>query len=92
MGEGISTAFLVAVPSAISPEPQTPVSLHTTPVHSNPPPPEARVSGGECHFVHRPFKSVTVSPADSYLFLANKIPTDFYNQMLRGCLFLAVVL
>lgn len=30
MGEQLSTAVMVAVPSALSPEPQIPVSLHTT--------------------------------------------------------------
>ena len=66
-GKELSSQFLVAIPSALSLEPQTPISLHATQVCSVLPLPEPRVSGCERHFVYYPFKRVPVSLADSCL-------------------------
>lgn len=83
----------VALPSAPSPEPQTPVFPHTTLVHSTPPPLEHRVSGYKQHFVRWSFKRVPASlPMDSHLFLADTNPVTFHRQMLRGYLFWALLL
>ena len=50
------------------------------------------MSGYEWDFVHWPFKRAPVSLADSCLSLVNRIPTNFYSQMLCGCLFPALAL
>ena len=67
--ELLCTGVLVAVPSALSPETQIPVSPHTTPVHPTLLLPKPRVSGWKWYFVHWPFRRVPVSLADSLLSL-----------------------
>ena len=83
---------MVAIPLALSPEQQTPVSPHVTLVHSALPVLEPRVSGCDQDFVHWLFKGMLMSLAVSYLSLAVRIPTNFHSQMLCGCLFLTPVL
>ena len=71
-----NTGILVAVRSALSPEPQTLVSpcdfslLYPL------------VSGCEQDFVSWPLKRAPVFPADFHLSLADRIPADFHSQML----------
>ena len=91
-GRGTHTGILVAVPSTLSLEPQTPVSPHTTMVWSSLPLPEPRVRGWKWDFVCWRFKSVPVFLADSHLSLHDRIPVDFHSQISCGWLFLALVL
>ena len=61
VGGEVSTGTTAAVLSALSLESQTPVSPHTTLVHSTLPPSEPRVSACEWSFVRWPFNRVPVS-------------------------------
>lgn len=74
------------------PRTTNPNYLHMILVHSSLPLLESRVGGYKWYFSHWPFKGVVVSLADSYLSLSGKILTDFYSQMLCGCLFPTLVL
>ena len=50
------------------------------------------MSGCEQDFVHWTFKRVPVSLPDFCFSLADKIPSDFRSQMLRGNIFLNLML
>ena len=92
MGEELGIGILLAIPLAISPESQIPISPHTTVFHYALSLLEPRVSGCEQDFVHWSFKRTPVSLADSCLSLVDRISADFHSQMLYGPLFLAMVL
>ena len=81
----------MAVPSALSPEPQTPDSPHITLVHSTLPLLEPRVSVWEQNCVCWPFRNAPVSLADFYLSLTDGIPF-FHSQESSGLLFQTLVL
>lgn len=87
MGRGLSTGILAAVPSALSPKPQTPVSPHRTLVYSALSPLEPRVNVCRRDFMGCPFKRAPVFLADCCLSLEDRIPTDFHSQMFCGSLF-----
>ena len=61
------------------------VWLHA--VHSEPPDPEPTVSGCEWDCVCWPCERMPVSLADSYLFLADRIPADFHSRCDVGSFF-----
>ena len=63
----------------------------TRPIQAALPLLEPGVSGCEWDFVHWPFKRAPGFLADSCLWLADRIPADFHNQMLCGHLFWALL-
>ena len=73
VGEGLSTETLAALLSALSPEPQLPVSPHETLVCSIIPLLEPRLSGCQWDFVLWCSKRVPVSRSDSLLPVVDRI-------------------
>lgn len=93
VGESINTGTMVAVPPASLPETiQSNLSLYdSSPVWAAVPRPEFRVSAHEQYFAHWPFNRAPGFLELPRLTLVDRIPTDFYSQMLCG-FFLALVL
>ena len=81
LGEDLSTWIFVTIPSALSPETQTPVSLHRILIPFLPPSTRAQVSDFKWDFVGGPFKRAAVPLEDSCLSLADRILSDFHS----GC-------
>ena len=89
--KGLSTGTLEAVLLALFPEHQTSFCCHRT-ICSALSLSESRVSIYKQDFVCWPFKRAPGSLADSCLSLVERIPTDFYSQILFGHFFSALVL
>ena len=79
----LATVVLVAIPSALSPESQTPVSSHMTLVCSALPLPEPRESGCNQDFVCWAFKRV-LCLWQTHLSLADRIPANFHGDVMWG--------
>ena len=90
--EGLSPGNVAAIPSYLSPDPQTQISPHMTLIHSFFPLLEPRVSGYEQDFVCWAYKRMPGFLTHSHLSLADRIFAYFHRQILCRHLFQSVVL